>query len=169
MAKNQLKNNEVAVINNVNQITVPKSQDDIPQTIADLKEVLKQKKGNAPEEVSLDINYSYTPGIGNIKDITSLRTLAAISASIKARAKAQDEELEHFGINLEDVVPFTESSKTVAEWELIISKAIYEIKNKVEIQNLEEAISQLEKHLSAEEQLKKTLAGITSSVTKKLA
>jgi hypothetical protein len=166
MAKNQVKNNEVAVINNVNQITVPKSQDDIPQTISDLKEVLKQKKGNAPEEVSLDVNY---PGVGTIKDITSLRTLAGISASIKARAKAQDEQLEHFGINLEDVVPFTESSKTVAEWELIISKAIYEIKNKVEIQNLEEAISQLEKHLSAEEQLKKTLAGITSSVTKKLA
>lgn len=160
------KSNQIvpAVKQNV-AISIPKTEKDIPTTINQLKELLKKAKNNAPEEVSLDIDY---PGVGNIKNVTSLRTLASVFASIKARSAAQDNQLVHFGINLEEVKPFTESGKTVEEWEQIISKAIYEIKNKVTIQNLENSIKELEQHLSAEEKLKKTLENIVKNSTDKL-
>jgi hypothetical protein len=164
----KLKNNEQLAMNNqeqMNQLVIPTTPDQIPDAINHLKELLKKAKGNAPEEISLEVDY---PGEGSIKNVTSIRKLAAISASIKARAKAQDDELVHYGIDLNEVKPFTESGKTVQEWNQIISKAIYEIKNKSKIEKLEKSIKELEQHLSAEEKLKKTLSNIMGLATDKL-
>lgn len=159
------KNNEQLVQKEMNQLIIPTTPEQIPAAINQLKELLKKAKGDAPEEISLEVDY---PGEGSIKNITSIRKLAAISASIKARAKAQDAELVHYGVDLNEVNPFKESGKTVQEWDQIISKAIYEIKNKSKIEKLEKSIKELEQHLSAEAKLQKTLSNIMGLATDKL-
>lgn len=145
------KNNNTALI-------APKTSKDVPAVIANLELQLKELKKNAPDDISLDINYNGK----NIKNVTSVGELLQISASIHARNNAYSEELKRYNLETANIAPFKESDKDASQWAAIINKAIFELINKVQIEKLENAIAKLANHLDAETKLERELSSIVN-------
>ena len=146
-------------------ITAPATRDEVPAVIEQLEARLKQLKGNHEDTISLDIRYVGAGVNTSIKDVTKVRELMEISASIQARSAAFDVEVARYGLTGK-VAPFTVSEKTAADWVKIIDKAAFELINKNEITKLETTIAKLSQHLDAETKLQKELAGIVEAGTK---
>lgn len=135
----------------------PVTKDQVPEAIERLKEQLAQLKGDQKDKISLDVSYKGTV----IKNVTTVKELLEISASVKARGRAYQEEVKHFKLEGK-VQAFSDSEKTVDEWDAIIAKAIFELINKVQITKIEDAIKRLSTHLDEETKLANDLADIMS-------
>ena len=136
-------------------IAIPRTQKDVPATIEFLKAQLAALKGTSDENISLDVNYNST----RIKDVKSLSELLEIDSALEARAKAYDEAIARH--NLQDkAAGFTHNKIGIEKWRLIMSKAINQLINDEQIKQLEEAITELSKHLDAETRLQQTLSKI---------
>ena len=143
-------------------ITVPTTQAEVPVTIEALKAKLAELKGPSIEKISLDLCYD---GNGkNIKDVDTVSELLEIDSAVKARAAAYNERVTARGLTGR-VKSFEISGKSAEHWDKVIEKAINTLINKVQIEKLENAITELSKHLDAETRLKQTLADITASAT----
>lgn len=135
------------------------TQKDVPTMIGQLKSQLETLKGDNKDDVSLDINYNGK----KIKDTSTVKELLEISASIHARAAAYAVEITRYNLQSAMIQGFSQEDKTVKEWEAIISKAINELINKVQIKKIEEAIKDLSEHLDADTRLANKLADIMGS------
>ena len=153
------KNKSVAVA--TNQINVPKTAQEVPIVIEQLKVQLAALKGNTEEKISLDVEYDGE----KIKDIKTVKELLSISASLHARNAAYNVEIIRYGLENANIQPFSQEDKTVEEWNKIIAKAINELINAVQIKNLEDAISGLSEHLDAETKLQMKLEKLVTGAS----
>lgn len=140
------------------------SKKDVPNLINQLKEKLSVLKGQNDEKISLDINYNGTI----ISKVTTVKELLEISASVHARGKQYNEEMNRYGLKEGKIVPFTVSDKTVEQWKEIIAKAIHELINRSEIEKVEKAIKKLSTHLDEETRLQNELSEIMNSATESI-
>jgi hypothetical protein len=138
--------------------------ENVTSTIDNLKAQLAKLKSNVPEAVSTDISYNGT----NIKSVAKVSELLEISASIHARAAAYNEETKRYGVEGK-VKEFTVADKTVAQWKEIIEKAIFELVNKKQIEQIENAIKRLSKFEDEKTQLQREFEGIVGSASELLA
>jgi hypothetical protein len=136
----------------------------VTSTINDLKAKLQSLRSSAPEAVSLDIDYNGT----TIKNVTKVSELLEISASIHARSAAYDAEIERFNLKGK-VKAFSHSEKTVAQWEEIIEKAIFELVNKKQIEQIESAIKKLSKFEDEKTQLQREFDSIVGNASELLS
>lgn len=158
MAKSTKNNTGLTTKADNAALIAPKTSKDVPGVIANLELQLKELKKNAPDDISLDINYNGK----NIKNVTSVGELLQISASIHARNNAYSEELKRYNLETANIAPFKESDKDASQWAAIINKAIFELINKVQIEKLENAIAKLANHLDAETKLERELSSIVN-------
>lgn len=158
-SKNQQKSTDLAVPNEGSFLSLTK--DDVPAQIKFLEDRLKTLKGDITSEISTDIMYGDDK---NIKDITSLKELMAISASIRARSAAFEKEVIFYELEGK-VKPFTETDKTPEEWYEIIRKAKNELVNSSQIKIIENSIKSLSKHLSEKDRIANDLKVIMEEAT----
>lgn len=158
-SKNQQKSTDLAVPNEGSFLSLTK--DDVPAQIKFLEDRLKTLKGDTISEISTDIMYGDDK---NIKDITSLKELMAISASIRARSAAFQKEVIFYELEGK-VKPFTETDKTPEEWYEIIRKAKNELVNSSQIKIIENSIKSLSKHLSEKDRIANDLKVIMEEAT----
>lgn len=138
--------------------------ENVTSTIDGLKAKLAELKGSAPEAVSLDIDYNGT----SIKTVTKVSELLEISASIHARAAAYDVEAKRFNVEGK-VKNFNHSEKSVKQWEEIIEKAIFELVNKKQIEQIESAIKKLSKFEDEKTQLQREFDSIVGNASELLS
>jgi len=150
-----------AVASTTNLALTPEN---VTLTIDSLKSQLAKLKSNVPEAVSTNIDYNGT----NVKDVTKVSELLEISASIHARGAAYIEETKRYNVEGK-VKDFTVSEKTVSQWKEIIEKAIFELVNKKQIQQIESAIKRLSKFEDEKTQLQREFDGIVGSASELLA
>ena len=136
----------------------------VTSTINDLKAKLQTLRSSAPEAVSLEIDYNGT----TIKNVTKVSELLEISASIHARSAAYDSEIERFNLKGK-VKAFSHSEKTVTQWEEIIEKAIFELVNKKQIEQIENAIKKLSKFEDEKTQLQREFDSIVGNASELLS
>ena len=142
--------------------------ENVTATIDKLKEQLAELRKQQPEALSLDINVSWGGGTTNIKNVTKVSELLEISASIHARANAYNVEAKRYGVETK-VKEFTVSEKTVAQWKEIIEKAIFELVNKKQIQQIENAIKELSQFEDQKTQLQRKFGEIVGSASELLS
>jgi len=155
------------------EVATTKSQvaltpENVTSTIDGLKAKLAQLRSSAPEAVSLDIEINWGGGNTNIKNVDKVTTLLEISSSIHARAKAYDEEVERYNLTGK-VKEFTTGTKSVAQWKEIIEKAIFELVNKKQIEQIENAIKKLSKFEDEKTQLQREFDSIVGSSSELLS
>ena len=145
----------VATVNSTSLVpSTALTQAELPAKIAELKELLAQKRGTTDKTISLDISYNGK----NIKNVDSVRELMDISASIFARSEASNNALVRHNLTDRNIAPFTVSDKTVEDWMKIIDKAVNELINKVEITTIEDTIRDFEDCLSTQDKMAAKLA-----------
>lgn len=149
-------------VETVNSIELTPSN--VTSTINDLKAKLTALRSSAPEAVSLEIDYNGT----TIKNVTKVSELLEISASIHARSIAYDAEIERFNLNGK-VKSFSHSEKSVKQWEEIIEKAIFELVNKKQIEQIESAIEKLSKFEDEKTQLQREFDSIVGNASELLS
>lgn len=154
------KNTAVATVTTTG-ISVPRNSSEVPAAIEALKVQLEALKGNVDERISLDINYNGR----NIKSVDTIGELLQMSASLHARATAYEAEIKRYQLEKANIKGFEEDGKSVVHWEKVISKAINELMNKVQIDRLESAIKKLSQHVDAETKLQNDLAEIMGSAS----
>ena len=140
---------------------VPKTAEEVPKFIAILEEQLKELRGNVETSVSLDITFD---GV-NIKNVKTLRDLLDISGLIHAQHEAYLTEVKRYKLDTAKLKEYTIENKTVAHWEKVIEKALFELVNSVKIKQLESAISKLSENLTAKTKLERDLKEIFESAT----
>lgn len=146
------------------EISIPRTQKDVPAAIEFLKSQLAAKKGTTDENISLDVNYNST----KIKEVKSLSELLEIDSALEARSKSYNEAIARH--NLQDrAAGFTHNKIGIEKWRLIMSKAINQLINAEEIKQLEEAITELSKHLDAETRVQQTLSKIMNKAQAPIA
>ena len=155
----------VAVVE-AKQFFVPKTAQDVPKIIEALKEQLKSLKGNVEDAVSTDIMYDDTV---NIKNVKTVNELLQISALAHAQEEAYNKEVVRYGLENSNLKTFSIEEKSVAHWEKVISKAIFELTNNVKIKKIENAIAEFSKHLDAETRLQNTFENLMVTVNEPLA
>lgn len=138
--------------------------ENVTATINKLKAQLETLKKGVPEALSLDITYNGT----NIKNVTKVSELLEISASIHARNEAYNTEAKRYGVEGK-VKEFTVSDKTASQWKEIIDKAIFELVNKKQIEQIEAAIKKLSKFEDEKTQLQREFEGIVGSASELLS
>jgi len=138
--------------------------ENVTSTIDSLKTQLSKLKSNVPETVSTNINYNGT----NIKDVTKVSELLEISSSIHARNAAYNVEAQRYAVEGK-VKGFTVNEKSVSQWKEIIEKAIFELVNKKQIDQIEAAIKRLSKFEDEKTQLQREFDGIVGSASELLA
>jgi hypothetical protein len=138
--------------------------ENVTSTIDSLKTQLSKLKSNVPKTVSTNINYNGT----NIKDVTKVSELLEISSSIHARNAAYNVEAQRYAVEGK-VKGFTVNEKSVSQWKEIIEKAIFELINKKQIDQIEAAIKKLSKFEDEKTQLQREFADIVVSTTELLA
>lgn len=138
--------------------------ENVTATINKLKAQLNDLRKSQPEAVSLDITYNGT----NIKNVTKVSELLEISASIHARSAAYNVEITRYGLEGK-VKEFTVSEKTASQWREIIEKAIFELVNKKQIEQIEAAIKKLSKFEDEKTQLQREFEGIVGSASELLS
>lgn len=149
-------------VETVNSIELTPSN--VTSTINYLKAKLTALRSSAPEAVSLEIDYNGT----TIKNVTKVSELLEISASIHARSIAYDAEIERFNLNGK-VKSFSHSEKSVKQWEEIIEKAIFELVNKKQIEQIESAIEKLSKFEDEKTQLQREFDSIVGNASELLS
>ena len=145
----------VAVVN-PQEISAPKTREEVPQVIEQLKQQLKALKGENDEKLSTDVVYNNT----NISKVTKVSELVEISSSVRKRAAAYAEEIVNLGLGEMNIKPFSVSGLTPTQFEAVVKKAVHELVNKSRIAKLESAISKLSNHLDAETKLQNELKDI---------
>lgn len=158
MAK--VKSTEVAVAT----IAAPINKAGVPAVLEQLKAQLKVLKGDVKSTISLNINYSGGAGSSsiNIKDVSKVSDLLAISSAVQARNAAYNVEVVRYDL-VGKIEGFKVSEKTAEEWVAIITKAISELLNKTQISKLEDAITKLSKYEDEETRLARELAEIVGN------
>lgn len=160
MAKNN--NKQTAVTKQVAKIDgIALTKDNVPALIKHLEDQLEVLQGNVDKSISTDVTYNGT----NISKVTKVSELLEISASIHARGKAYQEEIKRYGLEDKRIAPFKTNERTVEEWAEIIEKAINELLNSKQINQLKDSIAKLSRHVDAETQLQRELAGIMNSAS----
>lgn len=154
----------VAVVE-AKQFFVPKTAQDVPKIIEALKEQLKSLKGNVEDAVSTDVSFD---GV-NIKNVKTVNELLQISALAHAQEEAYNKEVVRYGLEISNLKTFSIEEKSVAHWEKVISKAIFELTNNVKIKKIENAIAEFSKHLDAETRLQNTFENLMVTVNEPLA
>jgi hypothetical protein len=144
---------------------VPKTAQDVPKIIEALKEQLKSLKGNVEDAVSTDVSFD---GV-NIKNVKTVNELLQISALAHAQEEAYNKEVVRYGLENSNLKTFSIEEKSVAHWEKVISKAIFELTNNVKIKKIENAIAEFSKHLDAETRLQNTFENLMVTVNEPLA
>ena len=144
---------------------VPKTAQDVPKIIEALKEQLKSLKGNVEDAVSTDVSFE---GV-NIKNVKTVNELLQISALAHAQEEAYNKEVVRYGLENSNLKTFSIEEKSVAHWEKVISKAIFELTNNVKIKKIENAIAEFSKHLDAETRLQNTFENLMVTVNEPLA
>lgn len=142
--------------------------ENVTATINKLKAQLETLKKGVPEALSLDINVSWGGGTTNIKNVNKVSELLEISASIHARNEAYNTEAKRYGVEGK-VKEFTVSDKTASQWKEIIDKAIFELVNKKQIEQIEAAIKKLSKFEDEKTQLQREFEGIVGSASELLS
>lgn len=155
---------EVAVVE-AKPLFVPKTAQDVPKIIEALKEQLKSLKGNVEDAVSTDVSFD---GV-NIKNVKTVNELLQISALAHAQEEAYNKEVVRYGLENSNLKEFSVDGKSVAHWEKVISKAIFELTNNVKIKKIENAIAEFSKHLDAETRLQNTFENLMVTVNEPLA
>lgn len=155
------KSSTPAVKSTTNLALTPEN---VTLTIDTLKSQLAKLKSNVLETVSTNIDYNGT----NIKDVTKVSELLEISSSIHARGAAYNEEAKRYNV-VGKVKEFTVNDKTVPQWKEIIDKAIFELVNKKQIDQIESAIKRLSKFEDEKTQLQREFDGIVGSASELLA
>ena len=155
---------EVAVVE-AKPLFVPKTAQDVPKIIEALKEQLKSLKGNVEDAVSTDVSFD---GV-NIKNVKTVNELLQISALAHAQEEAYNKEVVRYGLENSNLKTFSIEEKSVAHWEKVISKAIFELTNNVKIKKIENAIAEFSKHLDAETRLQNTFENLMVTVNEPLA
>ena len=158
----------VAVASNTTGIAIPLDKTGVTATIEGFKAKLAALKQNSPEAVSINIEVSAGGWSGNIKDVDKVTTLLEISSSIHARAKAYSEEIARYELTGK-VKEFTTSEKTVTQWKEIIDKAIFELINKKQIKQLEDAINKLSKFEDEQTKFQREIGGILEGASELLS
>lgn len=153
---------ETTAVATVNSIEL--TPENVTSTIDGLKAKLAELRSSAPEAVSLEIDYNGT----TIKNVTKVSELLEISASIHARSVAYDAEIERFNLKGK-VKSFSHSEKTVKQWEEIIEKAIFELVNKKQIEQIESAIKKLSKFEDEKTQLQREFDSIVGNASELLS
>jgi molybdopterin converting factor small subunit len=138
--------------------------ENVTSTIDSLKAQLSKLKSNVLEAVSTNIDYNGT----NIKDVTKVSELLEISSSIHARNAAYSVEAQRYAVEGK-VKAFTVNEKSVIQWKEIIEKAIFELVNKKQIDQIEAAIKRLSKFEDEKTQLQREFDGIVGSASELLA
>lgn len=156
---------EVAVVE-AKPLFVPKTAQDVPKIIEALKEQLKSLKGNVEDAISTDIMYDDTV---NIKNVKTVNELLQISALIHAQEESYNKEVIRYELQNSNLKEFSVDGKSVAHWEKVISKAIFELTNNVKIKKIENAIAEFSKHLDAETRLQNTFENLMVTVNEPLA
>ena len=144
---------------------VPKTAQDVPKIIEALKEQLKSLKGNVEDAISTDVSFD---GV-NIKNVKTVNELLQISALAHAQEEAYNKEVVRYGLENSNLKTFSIEEKSVAHWEKVISKAIFELTNNVKIKKIENAIAEFSKHLDAETRLQNTFENLMVTVNEPLA
>lgn len=142
--------------------------ENVTATIDKLKAQLNDLRKSQPEAVSLDITVSWGGGSTNIKNVNKVSELLEISASIHARTAAYNAEAKRYNVEGK-VKEFTVSEKTAAQWKEIIEKAIFELVNKKQIEQIEAAIKKLSKFEDEKTQLQREFEGIVGSASELLS
>ena len=155
---------EVAVVE-AKPLFVPKTAQDVPKIIEALKEQLKSLKGNVEDAVS-DIMYDDTV---NIKNVKTVNELLQISALIHAQEESYNKEVIRYELQNSNLKEFSVDGKSVAHWEKVISKAIFELTNNVKIKKIENAITEFSKYLDTETRLQNTFENLMVTVNEPLA
>lgn len=155
---------EVAVVE-AKPLFVPKTAQDVPKIIEALKEQLKSLKGNVEDAISTDVSFD---GV-NIKNVKTVNELLQISALAHAQEEAYNKEVLRYGLENSNLKTFSIEEKSVAHWEKVISKAIFELTNNVKIKKIENAIAEFSKHLDAETRLQNTFENLMVTVNEPLA
>lgn len=145
-------------------LSTPLDKAGVTTLIDKLKGQLEELRKGAPEAISLDITYSST----NIKNVTKISELLEISASVNARSEAYDVECARYDL-VGKVKPFAVSEKTAKEWVEIIGKAIFELKNKKQIEQLEDSIKKLSKFEDEQTKFQREIGGILANATELLS
>lgn len=138
--------------------------ENVTSTIDSLKSQLSKLKSNVPEAVSTNIDYNGT----NIKDVTKVSELLEISSSIHARSAAYNVEAQRYQVEGK-VKAFTVNEKSVIQWKEIIEKAIFELVNKKQIDQIEAAIKELSEFEDNKTKLQRKFEGIIGSASELLA
>jgi len=157
------KNETGLTVSNSGNPLIPTTKAEVPAAIAALEAKLKELKGDIKNEISTDIIYDTQ----NIKDITTVKELLAISASIRARSAAYQKEVETYNLQGK-VEDFSQTGKTAEEWYAIIQKAIFELINNSQIKIIESSITKLSKYLDEDTRLANELASIMTEASAKL-
>lgn len=155
---------EVAVVE-AKPLFLPKTAQDVPKIIEALKEQLKSLKGNVEDAISTDVSFD---GV-NIKNVKTVNELLQISALAHAQEEAYNKEVVRYGLENSNLKTFSIEEKSVAHWEKVISKAIFELTNNVKIKKIENAIAEFSKHLDAETRLQNTFENLMVTVNEPLA
>ena len=155
---------EVAVVE-AKPLFVPKTAQDVPKIIEALKEQLKSLN-NVEDAISTDIMYDDTV---NIKNVKTVNELLQISALIHAQEESYNKEVIRYELQNSNLKEFSVDGKSVAHWEKVISKAIFELTNNVKIKKIENAIAEFSKHLDAETRLQNTFENLMVTVNEPLA
>jgi len=158
---------EAAQVAVVRQIAVPTTKEEVPATLALLREQLEALTQNLPEEKE-DLVYDGPGGRHVIKDVKSISTLVEIHSAIKARFKAFQESAEELEIK-EEIVEFKISGKTLSYWTKALKGAIFILKNKTKIEDLKATIKDLEEFESEDEKLRKKMAAAMDRANRKLS
>jgi hypothetical protein len=163
------KTTAVAKTTNTTDLALPLDKAGVTKMIDTFKAKLAELKKEAPEAISLDINYTFGSGSSvNIKNVTKLGELLEISASINARSNAYAVEVKRYGLEGK-IKPFTVSDKTAEEWIEIINKAKTELINKTEIEKIEKAIKDLSEFEDEQTKFQRKITGIVESATELLS
>jgi hypothetical protein len=149
--------------------TLELTPENVTSTIDNLRAQLAKLKSNVSETVSTDISYTFGNGSSvNIKDVTKVGELLEISSSIEARSSAYDRAAIRHKVEGK-VKPFSQNDKNFDQWMEIIDKAIFELINKKQIEQIESAIKRLSKFEDEKTQLQREFEGIVGSASELLA
>lgn len=129
------------------------TRDQVPAMIAQLKQQLKDLKGNCEEKSSTNGKFE---GL-ELKNCT-VEELAVISAKVTLRTEGMVQEYKRHG--LKEHPPIKIEGYTANQWYTDIKEAMFISVNKQKITQIETAIKKLEPHLGEDEKLARTMASI---------
>lgn len=149
--------------------SVALTPENVTSTIDGLKAKLAELRSSSPEAVSTNIEYTFGSGLSvNIKDVNKVGELLEISSSVETRSLAYDRAAKRHKVEGK-VKPFSQSDKTLDQWMEIIDKAIFELINKKQIEQIESAIKKLSKFEDEKTQLQREFDSIVGNASELLA